>query len=142
MAKNFALATLAYHTLNSPNLWNISLYKLVFGRKPKVLLYLETYPDIKVSGTFKDYYMLLSKRLKYLQNILQQFKSKHLAMINKNPKCFQYNSGYLVYIVSPLTSQLRKASRKVAIKYVGPLVIYKIVDPYNYLLLTLDGKIL
>ena len=28
------------------------------------------------------------------------------------------------------------------IKYVGPLVIYKIIDPYNYLLMTLDGKTL
>ena len=26
--------------------------------------------------------------------------------------------------------------------YVGPLVIYKIVDPHNYLLMTLDGKVL
>ena len=28
------------------------------------------------------------------------------------------------------------------IKYVGPFVIYKIIDPHNYLLITLDGKIL
>ena len=34
------------------------------------------------------------------------------------------------------------ASRKVTIKYVGPVVIYKIIDPHNYLLMTLDGKIL
>ena len=27
-------------------------------------------------------------------------------------------------------------------KYVGPVVIYKIIDPHNYLLMTLDGKIL
>ena len=27
------------------------------------------------------------------------------------------------------------------IKYKGPVVIYKIIDPYNYLLMTLDGKI-
>ena len=33
-------------------------------------------------------------------------------------------------------------SRKLAIKYIGPLVIYKIIDPDNYLLMTLDGKIL
>ena len=31
---------------------------------------------------------------------------------------------------------------KIAIKYVGPVVIYKIIDPHNYLLVTLDGKIL
>ena len=63
-------------------------------------------------------------------------------MINKKCEDFQHTSGDLVYIISPLTSQLRTSSRKVTIKYVGPLVIYKIVDPYNYLLMTLDGKIL
>ena len=67
---------------------------------------------------------------------------KCLALINKDREFFQYNSGDLVYIISPLTSQLRTTSRKVPIKYVGPLVIYKIVDPHNYLLMTLDGKLL
>ena len=33
-------------------------------------------------------------------------------------------------------------SHKVAIKYVCPVVIYKIIDPHNYLLMTLDGRIL
>ena len=28
------------------------------------------------------------------------------------------------------------------IKYVGPTVVYKIIDPHNYLLMTLDRKIL
>ena len=28
------------------------------------------------------------------------------------------------------------------IKYVGPVAIYKLIDPNNYLLMTLDGKIL
>ena len=59
------LATLAYNTFNSPNLANLSPYELVFGRKPKILLDFETNPDIKVSGTFTDYYQLLEKRLKY-----------------------------------------------------------------------------
>ena len=63
-------------------------------------------------------------------------------MINKDRAFFQYNSGNLVYIISPLTSQLCTASRKVMIKYVGPVQIYKIIDLHNYLLMTLDGKIL
>ena len=70
------LATLAYNTFNSPNLANYSPYELVFSRKPKILLDLETDPDIKVSGTYADYHALLEKRLKCLQNTLQQFKSK------------------------------------------------------------------
>ena len=63
-------------------------------------------------------------------------------MINKGRSFFQYNSGDLVYKISLLTSQLHNASRKEMIKYVGPVVIYKIIDPHNYLLMTLDGKML
>ena len=63
-------------------------------------------------------------------------------MINKDRSFFQYNTGDLVYIISPLTSQFCTASRKVMIKYVGPVVIYKIIDPHNYLLMMLDGNIL
>ena len=63
-------------------------------------------------------------------------------MINKDRTFFQYNSGDLVYIISPLTSQLHTASRKVMIKYLGLVVIYKIIDSHNNLLVTLDGKIL
>ena len=63
-------------------------------------------------------------------------------MINKDRENFQYKGGDLGYIISPLTSQLRTASWKIAITYVGPVVVYKIVDPHNYLLMVLDGKIL
>ena len=65
-----------------------------------------------------------------------------LALLNKDREYFQYNSGDLVYLISPLTSQLRMALRKVMIKYVEPLVVYKIIDPHNYLLMALDGKLL
>ena len=63
-------------------------------------------------------------------------------MINQNRENFQYRGGDLVYIISPLTSQLRTNSRKIAVKYIGPVVIYKIIDPHNYLLMTLDGVML
>ena len=63
-------------------------------------------------------------------------------MINKDRNFFQYKSGDLVYIISLNTNQLRTSSRKVAIKYIGPLVVYKIIDPQNYLLMPLYSKIL
>ena len=140
--KYLSLATFAYNTFNTPNLGNYSPYELTFGRKPKVLLNIESNPDIKVSKTFREYYGLLNKRIKYLQDILFNFKLQRLAMINKDRENFQYRGGDLVYIISPLTSQLRTASWKIAIKYVGPVVVYKIIDPHNYLLMMLDGKIL
>ena len=125
---------------NTPNLCNYNPYELTFGRKPNMVIDLESNPDIKVSRSFKEYYELLNKRIKYLQDILFNFKSKRLAMINKDRGFFQYKGGDLVYIISPLTSQLHTMSCKVAIKYIGPVVIYKIIDPHNYLIMTLDGK--
>ena len=137
-----ASATLAHNMYNSLNLSNYSPYELVFGRKPKLLLDLETDPDIKVSATYREYYERLEQRLEYLQKVLLDFKMRHLALLNKDREYFQYNSGDLVYLILPFTSQLRTASRKVMIKYVGPLVVYKIIDPHNYLLMMLYGKLL
>ena len=108
----------------------------------KYSLTIETNPDIKVSGTFKDYHTLLTKRLNYLQKTIQNFKLKCLAVLNKDREFFQYNSGDLVYLISPLTSQLRTSSRKFGVNYVAPLVIYKIVDPHNYLLMTIEGQMM
>ena len=68
--------------------------------------------------------------------------AKCIALINKDREYFQYNPGNLVYLISPLTTQLRTNSRTVSVKYVSPLVIYKIVDPHNYLLMTIDGKLI
>ena len=69
-------ATLAHNTYNFPNLSNYSPYELVFGRKLKLLLHLETNPDIKVWAMYKEYYEQLEKRLKYLQKILLDFKMR------------------------------------------------------------------
>ena len=82
--KYLLLATFAHNTFNSPNLANHSPYKLVFGRKPKLLLDLEMDPDIKVLGTYREYFTQQSKRLKYLHKLLQDFWMKRLALINKD----------------------------------------------------------
>ena len=87
--KYLPLATCAYNTFISPSVANCSPYELVVGRKPKLLLDLEATPDIKVLGTLKDYYTLLNKRLQYLHKLLQDFRSKRLAMVNKDRNFFQ-----------------------------------------------------
>ena len=72
------------NTYNSPNLSNYSPYELVFGRKPKMLLELETDTDIKVAVTYKEYHKRLEQRLKYLQKVLLDFKMRWLALLNKD----------------------------------------------------------
>ena len=65
--KFLSLALFEYNIFHSPNLGYHSHYKLMFGRKPKLLINIETNPDIKISSMFKDYHTLLDKRLDYLQ---------------------------------------------------------------------------
>ena len=101
---------------NTPILGTYSPYELTFGRKPKALLNLDSNPDIKVSGTLKEYFDLLNKRIKYLHDVLLNFKSKRSTMINKDQAFFQFKGRDLVYIISPLTSQLCTASCKVSVK--------------------------
>ena len=140
--KFLSLATFLYNIFHSPNLGNYSPYELVFGRKPRILINIEMNPDIKVPGTFKDYHTLLTKRLDYLQKMFQNFNLKQVALLNKDREFFQYNSRDLVYLISPLMSQLRTSSRKFGVNYVGPLVTYKIVDLHNYLLTTIEGQLM
>ena len=64
--KYLPLATFAHNTFNYPNLANYSPYELVFGRKPKLLLDLETDPDVKISGMHREYFLQLRERLEYL----------------------------------------------------------------------------
>ena len=74
--KPLCLATFAYKAFNTPNLCNHSPFELIFGKQPKILIDLETDPNLKLSGTYWDYYTLLNKRLHYLQNVLQNSQSK------------------------------------------------------------------
>ena len=46
--KYLSFAMFAYNTFNPPNLGYQSPYGLIFGRKPRPLLNLESTPDIKV----------------------------------------------------------------------------------------------
>ena len=71
--KYLPLATFTHKTFNSPNLVNHSSYELVFGRKPKLLLDMETDPDVRVLGTHREYLLQLRKRLEYLHKLLQDF---------------------------------------------------------------------
>ena len=52
--KYLPLATLAYNTFNTSNLANYIPYEVVFSTKLKLLLDVETNPDIRESGTLKN----------------------------------------------------------------------------------------
>ena len=111
--KHLPLTMFAYNKFNSPNLANYSPNELVFGRKLKLLLDLETNPDIKVSGTFKDYYILIN--ITFMSICLPDYVCflcsidfyKHCTYVNKatNPYFIcMYKARLSVF--SPINSNL------------------------------------
>ena len=93
MAKISIVGIIYIQSIQNPNLGNYSPYELTFGRKSKILIDVESNPDIKVSKSFREYYEFLNKRIKCVQDILFNFKSRRLAMINKDRGIFQCKGG-------------------------------------------------
>ena len=90
-----------------------------------MLIDLQTDPNIKISSTHNECYELLKKGSQDLQKSLCGFKVKKLAMLNKDREFFQYKLGDLVYIILSLTRQLRTPYRKLSVKCVGSVEIFK-----------------
>ena len=74
--KFLPLAMFAYNAFHSPNLQNYSPFHLTLRRKPIILLDLERDPNTKVSGTYKDYHTLLTKRLKISPKHVTKLQNK------------------------------------------------------------------
>ena len=77
--KYLPLATFAHNTFNSPNLANHSPYELTFGRKPKLLLDLETDPDVRVSGTHREYFAAIKKKTRIFTQTLTRFLNEKIG---------------------------------------------------------------
>ena len=92
---------LTYNSFSTPNLDGFCPFELVFGRKPRIVPILEVTPPVPVTGTFKDAYDLLNKRLKYFREMLIKFRDKRFEVMNRDREFQGYTSGQLVYLFCP-----------------------------------------
>ena len=73
---------------------------------------------------------------------MQEYGLQQLDMIKKDKPMNQYKPRDLVYLISPQTSLHKTSSRKFKVMYIGPLVVYKIIEKIQYILMDIEGKIL
>ena len=116
---------LTYNSYATPNLDGFCPFELVFGRKPRIVPILEVTPPVPVTGTFKDAYDLLNKRLKYFRQMLIKFRDRRFEIMNRDREFHGYTSGQLVYLFCPSNSTLTTNRRKFICQFVGPLAIWK-----------------
>ena len=74
--KFLSLATFAYNIFYTPNSGNYSPYELEFGRKPRILINIQTNPDIKISGTFKYYHYTVNQEARLSAENAAEFQDE------------------------------------------------------------------
>ena len=132
-------AMLAYNSYSTPNLDNLSPFEVAIGRKAILAPKFELKPRIPITGTHAQAKEKLQEKLNYFRKRLEDFRSKRMAVINKDRQSHGYTVGQIVYMYNPSGSQLQTGSRKIQCHFVGPLAIYKCISPNQFLLMSLDG---
>ena len=133
-------AMLSYNSYSTPNLDGLCPFELVFGRKPNILPLTEAMPEAPVSGTFREYYRNLCKKLEYMRRNLIAFCDRRAELSNKDKQHHGFFIGQIVYTLIPGGSPIQSGSKKVRINCVGPLVIMKYMSPNQFQLMTIDKQ--
>ena len=132
---------LTYNSYHTPNLDDHCPFELVFGRRPRIVPILEVTPPIPVTGTFKQAYEILNKKLRYFREMLIRFRDKRFEIMNRSKEFHGYTSGQIVYLFFPGHSLLTSGKRKFTCQFVGPLAIWKCFSPTQFVLMSLDGVV-
>ena len=135
-------AMLVYNSYASPNLADFSPFELVFGRKANICPEFEFKPKVPITGTQKQAFEILQKKLRYFRQALQKFRDNRQSLLNRDKTYHGYIAGQIVYLYFPgKTAMLHTGSRKIRCNFVGPLAIWKCVSPTQFILMSLDGKL-
>ena len=128
----------AFHT---PNLAGYCPLQLVIGRTPKLIPELEVEPQVEVSKTYHEHFEALQQQLSYFRERLHKIREQRLLMQNQHREFVGFRRGQLVYLYHPSGADLQTGSQKICSKFVGPLVIYTVLDANQYILMSLDGEV-
>ena len=134
-------AMLCYNSYSTPNLDNYSPYELVFGHKMTLNPKMELEPQAVVNAQFHTYYEKLKKSLSYMRERLQRFRSTWTDLWNRNKVPHAFEAGQIVYLYQAKGTIVQAGSKKIACYFVGPLVIYKAVNPNQFILMSLSGQV-
>jgi hypothetical protein len=136
-----SMCMLSYNAYATPNMDNVSPFEMVYGRKANLIPDIEIQPDIKIGQTHKQGLDKLQKKLQYLRTRIQKFRLARRMQQNKDRKENTFYKGQLVYMFQPRGAMLQTGSRKINCKFVGPLVIHKVISDNLFMLMSLDGTL-
>lgn len=143
----YSVAQYSFNTFSSPQLGNHSPFYLVFYREPRDFSGLTFHPPTGLSSSQKDYIQQLNERFQSVSKFMidlqeHQQKAQNEKISQKLNKSPVYEPGQLVYLHKPDSSSLTANSKKFTAKYVGPFVVYQVLDSTHVLLADIKGRVL
>ena len=130
----------------TPSLGGYSPYYIRYLQHPPALDKIEVPPISNSRPNVAQYVELLQKRQQFIKEGISklrevsQEKQKIVTSQNANVKGFEV--GDIVYLASPTHSELVTKSKKICLKWVGPYIIYNMLNSTNTILQALDGTII
>ena len=138
-----AVSAYAMNTFASTALQGLSLFELVFARKPRQLTSFEIPKITSFPVEYREFFRLLLDRAKMYRDMDLEWHTLQLRDKNKmltNIETFQPND--LVYLLAPYLSSLQSKAQKFRQDYIGPLAIDTKIDNTHYLLKYITGRTL
>ena len=124
---------------NSPNLHGHSPFELLLGHKPKLIPEFEISLSINIPATYREYYQKLKRELDHLKQDVLKFRDLRNEIQNKGPRPTPLPRGNACIPMVPTRKHTIGISRKIKAEWVGPLYIYKVISPQQFLLADLEG---
>ena len=141
-----SISAYAMNTFASTALQGLSLFELVFARKPRHLTSFEIPKITLFPVEYHEFFNLLIERARLYRDMDLEWQTlQALELTNKNKMLTnieQYNANELVYLLAPYSSALQSSVQKFHQDYVGPLVIDTKLDDTHYLLKDITGRTL
>ena len=122
-----SVAAYAMNTFASKALQGLTLFELVFVRKPRDLSSVQFKPLAEYPVELRSYVELLLKRAQFIRSVQMDWKLEQ----NRDKKTFNkmysnvehFVKGYIVYALAPSATSLETGTRKFQMDFVGPLLV-------------------
>ena len=141
-----AISAYAMNTFASNALQGLSLFELVFARKPCQLTSLEMPKLNTIKPEYREFFKLLMEKAKMYRDMdLEWCTLQALELCNKNRMLTDietFAENDIVYLLAPHASALQSNTQKFRQDYVGPLAIDMKIDDTHYLLKDITGHTL
>jgi hypothetical protein len=136
----------AMNTQGTPCLQGYSPFEIHYKVPPPAMDKFQIENLTVPCSSFKDYLEQVKQRFAHIKQVITSYREKtqdtRLITTSRQSNAPVFSNGSLVYLLAPNKSQLWTHNRKIKLSYVGPFIVYALINQNNCLLMDLYGTLM